>query len=345
MAYFECIVGNGGSGGGGVLLTVTCNSVFAGSTITCTDGTSTFTATCPSSSPYTVEFELNSAGIWSITGVYSGDTFTAYVDIPSAVALDPVPDGATVTPTDDIQIWLNCANIWDKAYTTIAQVLNDSTTLTALIASNNAADYMARSTTWASSVVANSSAMTKIGANNYCADALLANSTWSTAICNSTYYESVLNVKVPTMTSATTPSGEVSGTGGYTSSFPLYYAFDNNDSTYTRTASDVQSGTKTNFIIYKFDNPVCIKKLKACCYTVSGGGYSETSVKLRFKISNDGTNFSPIYEDATAIQNTNLRTIDCPSNNVKALYIAMDIIITGSTWVVQLPTLQYYGRA
>ena len=34
-----------------------------------------------------------------------------------------IPDGSTVTPTDDVQILLNCANIWDKAYTTIADLL------------------------------------------------------------------------------------------------------------------------------------------------------------------------------------------------------------------------------
>ena len=60
-----------------------------------------------------------------------------------------IPDGRTVEPTDDIQIWLHCANIWDKTYTTLAEVLADTDTLSALISSNNAVDYMVRSTTWA----------------------------------------------------------------------------------------------------------------------------------------------------------------------------------------------------
>jgi hypothetical protein len=60
-----------------------------------------------------------------------------------------IPDGRTITPTDDIQIWLHCANIWNKAYTTLAEVLADTTTLAKLIASNNAIDYLVRSTTWA----------------------------------------------------------------------------------------------------------------------------------------------------------------------------------------------------
>ena len=60
-----------------------------------------------------------------------------------------VPDGKTVTPTDDIQLWLKCAGINDKTYTTLAEVLADTTTLLALINSPNAVDYMVRSTTWA----------------------------------------------------------------------------------------------------------------------------------------------------------------------------------------------------
>ena len=60
MAYFHCLIG-GGSSGGGYELTVTCDSAFASSTITCTDGTTTLTQTCPSSSPYEVVFEIPDA--------------------------------------------------------------------------------------------------------------------------------------------------------------------------------------------------------------------------------------------------------------------------------------------
>ena len=62
-----------------------------------------------------------------------------------------IPDGRTVLPTDDIQIWLNCADIWDKTYTTLAEVLADTDTLLALITSNNAVDYLVRSKTFAKS--------------------------------------------------------------------------------------------------------------------------------------------------------------------------------------------------
>lgn len=64
-----------------------------------------------------------------------------------------IPDGRTVLPTDDIQIWLNCADIWDKTYTTLAEVLADTDTLSALITSSNAVDYMVRSISWVGATI------------------------------------------------------------------------------------------------------------------------------------------------------------------------------------------------
>lgn len=165
-----------------------------------------------------------------------------------------IPDGRAVLPTDDIQIWLNCANIWDKTYTTLAEVLADTDTLSALITSNNAVDYMVRSTTWASGVSADSSAMTYIGQNNYCANTLLADATWKNAICNSEYFESVLNVKVPTMTDNTHPSGVCSSTALQAGN--AYYAFDKNAST------NIVFNNRQGRIIYKFPEEVDIYLMK-----------------------------------------------------------------------------------
>lgn len=89
MAYFECIVGNGGGGGGtDIPLIVICTSAFAGLTIICTDGTTTLTGQCPSSSPYTLQFDLPNTGTWTVSGVVSGVTYSERVVIqPSTVEL------------------------------------------------------------------------------------------------------------------------------------------------------------------------------------------------------------------------------------------------------------------
>ena len=148
----------------------------------------------------------------------------AYVKCIRNLISSTVPDGKTVTPTDDISIWLACGGR-SETYTTLSQVLADVACLSALINSNNAVDYLVRSTTWTSGITADSSAMSYIGLNNYAANTLLADSTWCTAICNSTYFESVLNVKVPVMTSNTTPEGECFGSPTYASD-PAWKAFD-----------------------------------------------------------------------------------------------------------------------
>lgn len=119
------------------------------------------------------------------------------------------PDGSTVTPVSDVPTWLRCGGLGSKGYTTLSQVLADVDTLNGLISDANAVNYLVRSTSWISDITGNQSAMTYIGANDYAAYKLTANSTWNAAICNSSYYESVLNVKVPIMTGSTTPSGEV----------------------------------------------------------------------------------------------------------------------------------------
>lgn len=74
MAYFDCIIGSAGSSG--IPLIVTCASDFAGSTITCTDGSTTLTDICPSSSPYELTFILPNPGTWTIRGTVSSTTYT-----------------------------------------------------------------------------------------------------------------------------------------------------------------------------------------------------------------------------------------------------------------------------
>lgn len=86
MAYFHCLIG-GGSSGGGYELTVTCDADFAGTTITCTDGVTTLTKTCPSASPYEVVFEIPNGGDWTISGVVGGHTVSTGVNIPTSASL------------------------------------------------------------------------------------------------------------------------------------------------------------------------------------------------------------------------------------------------------------------
>lgn len=285
-----------------------------------------------------------SSGVVTITAVGNGSatvsvyaeettnyaqSATIFISVASAI----VPDGKTVTPTDDIQTWLHCANIWDKTYTTINQVLDDNTTLLALISSNNAADYMKRSTTWASAVTANSTAMTDIGANNYCADTLLSDSTWRTAICNSTYFESVLNVKVPTMTSDTQPSGEASCSsstyGGY-----AWKAFDKT----TNEECYFAPFTSPSYCSYQFTQDVAV-----CMYDY----YSNTNGVKTFKIqgSTDGSAWVDLTDSITTASNAVDMKKQIINNSTKYRYYRMYITAAWNNDQVRVNELQFYGRA
>lgn len=392
MAYYRCMM-SGGSGDFPVTLTVTCNSAFVGETLYLTKGLIVLSKTVPATG--IVEFEFPENGTWVLSNSLTSDTETFENVGEYETNLYSVPDGKTVLPTDDIQTWLACAGITNKIYTTLAEVLADSTTLSALIASNNAVDYMVRSTTWAvpitvpimtsdttpsgvvsvstfydsnsrgykafdgndstrwesanvspfvnvwiqyqfanpitvakikmllpqrnqpatfqlqgsndgenfttvqsytndsasqttkeytnsdtaeysywrllvtsihkssasssywtgfntlqfysASITDNSTAMSYIGLNNYCANTLLADSTWCEAICNSEYFESVLNVKVPVMTSNTTPSGVVSASSNYTNTAP-WKAFDGDNNT----EWDPSSNASPSWLMYEF---------------------------------------------------------------------------------------------
>ena len=160
-------------------------------------------------------------GTWVISGEvggtpYSTNAVVTSLSTPVSAELATIPVGSTVLPTDDIQIWLNCAGIYDKtSYTTLEDVLADHDTLATLISNNNAVDYMVRSTTWATDVTADDTAMRYIGKRNYASDTLLGDEDWYEAIVGSEYGYEVMNIHVPKMTSSNAPEGTVLSSAAY----------------------------------------------------------------------------------------------------------------------------------
>lgn len=393
-----------------------------------------------------------------------------------------IPDGRTVLPTDDIQTWLNCADIWNKTYTTLAEVLADTDTLLALISSNNAVDYMVRSTTWAvsqtlvpvmtdnthpsgecsasstesprypwkafdndsstfwntngatgsawiqykwdtpctvygyyiklrdliqqdaiklsissdgvtftditenisvtqlenkgvatknigegticrltssgasgyskyaeeiqfytASITIDPTAMTYIGQNNYASNTLLADSTWCNAICNSTYFESVLNAKVPAMTSNTTPEGVASGSSKHNDSYNYYLAFNgNNNSTgWLPAASDTAGHAKVD---YQFPNAV--KVYVADVFVYRSGTAIAFGLDVTIQSSEDGVTYSNISNEIDVNYTDRLfRTLCTPNGEVT--HYAMCITAVASGWSINNSTgwhVQFYGR-
>ena len=178
------------------------------------------------------------------------------------VELKDTPNGATVTPIDDVQMWLHCADIWDKSYTRVDEVIADTTTLNTLLANENANNYLVRSTSFATDLCSNETAMTYIGLNDYCANKLLADSTWLTAICNADekLVKKVLTKFVPTLESNTgNDGGKAFGSSvysGYGNYFDYYYAFDNRSDT-----NWIASANTDQYVGYQFPSPVCVRKV------------------------------------------------------------------------------------
>lgn len=306
-----------------------------GLTVTATKGGTTYTATETSTGVY--EVIVDSKGTWTVTDGTNTTTVSVTAQTTYNVAFVVIPDGSTVTPTDDIQTWLNCANIWDKAYTTLAEVLADSTTLSALISDNNATDYLVRSTTWASGMCADSTAMTYIGLNNYCANTLLADATWRTAICNSTYFESVLNVKVPVMTSATTPAGTVYCGNYYSETWAGWRAYPGENGYTNHWASDQQVG---NWNGYDFGRPVKIYKTIAKAVTITGDSSSNYGYSL------EGLNDSLVWENVQSGGVTTGATplISAPTRTYSRYRINITSIIGTTGLYLRIYGIQFYGR-
>ena len=256
------------------------------------------------------------------------------------VELKDIPNGATVTPTDNVQTWLHCANVWDKSYTTISEVVADTTTLNTLISDNNASDYLARSTTWASDICNNESAMTYIGLNDYCANTLLNDSTWVTAICSvdETLFTKVLNIYVPRMESNTMPSGEVSCSSEQ-SDRPAWKAFDKD----TLSRGWIAEENTNAWIAYDFGKEVKVNAMDIMPWANSAANGSR--VKDFILQGYDGNEWKDIYNDTFPNDGSENKLYSFINNKAYSkyrLYVENNYSTSGGN--VVLIELQFYGR-
>jgi len=289
-------------------------------------------------------YKAHETGTYVISATDSGGhTYSAQVDITEETLYEVSlgkPDGKTATPVNDISIWLACAGITDKAYTTMAEVLADTDTFVALISDTNACDYMARSTGWALTVPSDAKAMSLIGKYDYCANALLSDSTWCEAIAESEYFESVLNVKVPTMTSNTTPSGIVTA-NDYTSGYEPYRVFSSNSiSTQGWSAMTTTNG----WVAYEATFPMRINKVDIVPWVGDATGVKD--FKIQGYDSDSGT-WEDIYSDTVQSASAPSHNYYSFTNNKRyskhRLYIFNSYRVGGGNII--LNKLQFYGRA
>ena len=330
-------------------INVTYDNDFRGATVTCSQGGTSISKVAPSGGN-TMSFYPPTTGNWTISGNVGGTVYGTTANVtslstPVPVNLETIPDGSTATPTDVVQTWLACAGIKDKAYTTLSQVIGDSETFNALLGDSNACAYMARSTTFASTLCADQYSMNLIGQYDVCCDALLADSTWASAIANSTYFESVLNVKVPVMTSNTTPEGEAF-CNTVASGYAAYEAFNKLSGAYNMyTSTSLFEGyvPETEWIGYKFTSPV-----KICRVDYKNSQYA-SNVKFYFEGKNDAdADWTRISGELTAATSDAWTTFVFPNssafNSNRCLYTAGQAGTQGGANIPNVREIQFYGR-
>lgn len=419
------------------------------------------------SNPYT--FSVHSLGTFTITATDGTTTYTETVVISSSSQAETIycPSVANA-PTEDVQLWLMYGDITDKNYTTLSEVLADTTTYSALIADHDAVDYLKRSKSWCgvglvpkmtsattpsgtvvasdvgqysqagyfafdgnideankwasgtstqagqyvgyiftspqvvksvmvvpfvnsaslasfkfkiqgthdngntwedvsseitvtptnltaqyfaidndtaydgyryyfttttqtnatilvegqfylgvydgTTITGDSTAMSILGLNNYASDTLLSDADWLEAICNSQYFESVLNVKVPTMTSNTTPSGVVSASSYLDSRYAPYMAF-SGSTTAGWMGSDAEGRFDTGtYIQYQFPNTLEVRK-----GTIQLIGSDSNGLTMELLASNDGfVNDTHTLVSNIAFASASSRSVNFTVNNTGA---------------------------
>ena len=440
-----------------------------GGTCSCSkSGTTTLYAT---GSPYT--FTVHESGTYTITAIANGETYTDTVEVTTSGQTESltIPEGSTVTPTDSVATLLSCAGIHDTSITSVSDLLADTTTLLAVINSNNAIDYLVRSTTWAgielvpvmtsdttpsgecfgsavynayacykafngilgstndgnrfiTQVVPNGylgyhlptprivnkvritqvygstetgttntgttlyiegsndgttyttlltktctvdevrttlelsfsndtaysyyrvrssggnlnsgmfevrelqfysenicddqTAMSYIGLNNYAANTLLADADWCLAIANSAYLESVLNVKVPTMTSDTTPSGTVIHSTNYQNYYG-WYPF-NNASTITGITNGHFHYTTNppQYVGYDFGTNIKVCKVEFKCGHAAGATTVTNTYKVQ--VSSDNSTWTDVPDSSRTITTTNSVASNITMSSMQTVY-------------------------
>ena len=286
-------------------------------------------------------YKVHEPGTYQVTSTTAGgDEYSATVVVTEETAYPVnlgIPSGATATPTDDIQTWLKCASIYDKSYTLLADVLEDYYTCERLFSDSNACDYMARSSSWAAVMTTDASVMEQIGKYDYCCSKLLSNETWASAICDSAYFEYILEALIPKMTSNTTPSGVVIYSTEYSSQYSAYRSFDGNSSTWWVPTANATN----NYIGYKRDDLEIVKKIVI-------NFHLEGSVSRTFKVqaSVNGTdNFEQIATFNTVSGQTKV-IVDLSTNTTvyKAIRIFCSSTIATANDLIVPVEMQFYGR-
>lgn len=336
------------------LTVTTTEETLFGKTVTATNGAKTVSGAFNNSGSATLQIPW--IGSTTVSASDGADTADDAVDVTSymdayTVDITFTPVGETVTPINDLSILLKCAGIKDRTYANMAELLaaNDTDAMFDITMSDNAMQYLKRSTGFVDEVCSNESFMTYLGQSPYVDETVLNSDIWVTSICDSTYFESVLNVKVPTMTGYSSPIGNVTVSSERqteNSLFRGWHAFDNDLSTTWNSYNDTSQPQGTEWICYEFADNVVVNSVH---YTWLDDTYA-IDHKITLQGSDDKTNWTDIKTiDVISSKSGKLTQIFGIKNTNGYKYYRFFFNTknrtdnSGSYWCV-IYELQFYGR-
>ena len=328
MNYFRCTVGGSGKGN---TVTVTCAEEFAGLTITLAKTGKTYTKTCPSTAPYTVTFNGVENGTYTVSTLYNGRTYSEVVLVQD-ISCDLSYGFSWGT-------WVNTASELNLSdYDSLDELLADESAVRELFLEHACVDYMAsvaESNNDIETIINNDICAKWINLSDYALDYLYANEVIADLMDEADKYfygEWALMPQVPTMTSNTAPYGEAIGDATQ-SGGPLYYAFDNNDTTRV-----YQPSSTTHRVGYHFTSSVTIKKFDF--YVTSDGIYTHI---ITLQCSDDGTTWTDVGVYSANSNSKYSFNVDASYN--AAYWRVESKLSTEAAYSYPVTTLQFYAYA
>lgn len=347
MAFFDCQIVQGGTSGTGIPLIVTCSEDFAGKIITATDGTTTITQICPSTNPYTVQFDLPNTGSWTISGVIEGVTYSETISVTEyQLSLDSGFNYKT---------WVSRGGLDPDDYASLSAVFADEKATRRLMLVHASADYLIDCVTDniddIDDFCVNDTAMKWLGLCDYICDGLTAITGVKTKFLASTYWERYLKDHVPTMTSNNAPYGTATALSNLSGAQAPYTTFDGVTTSTSASYGAPAGNVKTAWWGYQFTNPINVKKAKFIAWISS----SSKTLNVTAKIvgSNDGTNWTDVStEQPFTINGQDLTPHEVLASDNADYYIYKRLVISSDDYLgvtgnyaFHLTMLQFYGRS
>lgn len=331
MAYFMCTAVGGGVGN---TVVITCDADFAGVAVTLSDGTTTKTNNCPTSSPYQMEFYGIEEGTWTVSATVEGSTYSETFVVQY--------NNIFLSTSYNWKTWVSRGGLDPDDYEDLDDVFDDEQAVRRLMLVHNSADYLVAAVIgdidFIDDFCANDTAMKWIGLSDYLCDKLIAIPNVESKFLASTYYTRYLKDHIPYATGqySRIPYGDVEGCV-MPSGYYLYSIFDGvSDSWYTNAT--------TVYVTYKFPAPTMCKKFEL--YVTRNG--NPTGRTLTIYGSNDNSTFTSIGTISIAQgSSAGMRYADL-TNSTYYLYYKIQLSgrmydSTGVVW--RFGKAQFYGRS